>query len=243
MRWRTDAGLGSRRDGRPTCYIYRDRRPPTPRHDNLLPPLSQAYGSVVHAEVALDWALGRAGLDRLPSTPDELASFLRTHLHAIVSTDLGSFIAAALIDELLLLAMPPPAPVVNVAPPISQLRLRRADSIMLVRVEPADEARDLDLAAYTDQVLRVRHPLPACERMRTMRPVLVIVGPTVCRPDVDSLVCAAREVACEVVVMGAFVSRAAFQDTLRRAIARATSRRESMDPQYLRETTPQMRRT
>jgi hypothetical protein len=242
----------------------------TPRYDDLLSPLSHAYGSAVRAEVALDWALGRAGLDALPSAPSDLASFLRTHLHAIAETDLGGFIAAALMDELLALVespeteesrsrpeghlsarsataatarLPPPAPVAT-PQPISQLRLRRAASIMLVRVDPADEAGDLDLNAYTDCVLRVKHPLPACERVRTMRPLVVIVGPAVSQLDVDALVLAAREADCEVVRMGAFVSRAALQDALRRAVARATARRESTDRrQDMLESTSQTRRT
>ncbi len=94
---------------------------------------------------------------------------------------------------------------------------------MLVRVDPADEAQDLGLSASTDTVLRVRHPLPACERVRTMRPLVVVVGPTVARLDIDALVHAAREAEAEVVEMGRFVSRAALQDALRRAVARAKS--------------------
>ena len=224
-------------------------------HDTLLlSVLTTAYGSAPLARVAVDGALADAGLADLPSSRHELASFVGTDLRAITEADLGSVIADALTVELLALVDGPerqePAPssvrrplghvsvrstmraiprqpqsASEVEQPISQLRRRKAASIMLVRVDHADEAMGLDWNAFADCVLKVRHPLPACERMRVMRPPVVIVGSTVGGRDVERLIHAAREIGCDLLELGAFVARAALHEALRRAVARASSRR------------------
>lgn len=230
-----------------------------PEHDPLLLSLlARSYGSSVRARVALDEALARAGLDRLPSSPGELASFLRIHLHGVVEADLGGFIADATTEELLSLvddsehqppatsaaprslaqvsvrstirAIPKQQPsAAEVEPPVSQLRRRKAASVMLVRVDPAEEAQRFDPSEFADSVLRVVHPLPACERMRIMRPFVIIVGSAVFDRDVELLTKAAREIGCEVVELGAFVSHATFHEALHRAVARASSRRPATE--------------
>ena len=186
--------------------------PPGP-DSSLLSVLTTAYGSAPLARIAVEAALAEAGLADLPSSPHELASFVDTHLRAITEADLGSVIADALRAELL------------ARQPISQLRLRKATSIMLVVVDDAEQSRGIDWTDFADRVLTVRQPLPACERMRVTRPLVVVVGPTVARRDVELLSDAAREIGAEVVAPGAFVGRAALRDAVCVAVARASSRR------------------
>ncbi len=156
--------------------------------DQVLSTLAAAYGSADRARVALDASLGRAALDAVPSAPGELASFLRTDLHAIIAADVGPIIADAVRQELLSLvgyadhqearrpleqpalrptvrAMPQQRPpTLEADPPAVQPPPRDGVSVMLVRVESAEETERLDLGDLAERVLRVRHPLPACER-------------------------------------------------------------------------------
>ena len=106
--------------------------------------------------------------------------------------------------------------------PISEAR-RKTPCIMLVCVDPADEkAAGLDLSGFSVSVLRVRAPLPACERMRVTRPAVVIIGPTVSERDVEALTRVAREIGCRAIELGVYVAPAALHEALRRALARAT---------------------
>ena len=189
-----------------------------PGHDSsLLSVLATAYGSAPLARIAVQAALADAGLADLPSSPHELASFVDTHLRAITEADLGSIIADALRAELL------------ARQPITQLRLRKATSIMLVVVDDAEQAMTIDWTELAHRVLRVRQPIPACERMRITRPLVVVVGPTVARRDVDQLRDAARETGSEVVELRPFAGREALRDAVCRAVARASSRRADRD--------------
>jgi hypothetical protein len=185
-----------------------------PGHDSsLLSVLTTAYGSAPLARIAVEAALADAGLADLPSSPHELASFVDTHLRAITEADLGGVIADALRAELL------------ARQPITQLRLRKATSIMLVVVDDAEQAVTIDWTELAHRVLRVRQPIPACERMRIMRPRVVVVGPTVAGRDVEQLRDTAREIGCEVVELRPFVGRDALRDAVCRAVDRASSRR------------------
>lgn len=58
---------------------------------------------------------------------------------------------------------------------------------MLVRVEPWEEGLLL-LRELPVRVLRVRHPIPACERMRLTRPAVVIAGARVRPSDFELLI-------------------------------------------------------
>ncbi len=75
------------------------------------------------------------------------------------------------------------------------------DVVMLVRVEPWEESmlllRDLDV-----QVVRVRHPLPACERMKVTKPSVVIVGAGVRTKDFELIVDEAYELRAAVLQVG-----------------------------------------
>jgi hypothetical protein len=96
--------------------------------------------------------------------------------------------------------------------------------IMLVRM--GDEL-DLGLEGLAVDVLRVKHPLPACERMRITRPLVVVVGSGIPEKDLERLALVARETGCEILECDAFVSHAAVKSALRRAVARAIARRTS----------------
>jgi hypothetical protein len=53
---------------------------------------------------------------------------------------------------------------------------------MLVRVAPETEAL-LDGASLGLIVLRTRHPIPACQRARIMRPIVIVLGPDIRQAD------------------------------------------------------------
>lgn len=106
--------------------------------------------------------------------------------------------------------------------PISGLRLKASACILLVRVPADDEAACVAaLDDMTARVLRVRHPLPACERVRVVRPAVVVIGRGVRDDDARLLIDAAREAGAEVVELGAFVAPRALREALRRAVGRA----------------------
>lgn len=69
---------------------------------------------------------------------------------------------------------------------------------MLVRIEPAEEQGGLDLESLGILVYRVRHPLPACVRMRVLRPEVVLVGKSVTSPDLGQLLFEAHEITAAV---------------------------------------------
>jgi hypothetical protein len=82
----------------------------------------------------------------------------------------------------------------------SYVRLQ-PDVVMLVRVEAWEEQMLLlrDVAA---EVVRVRHPLPACDRMRVTKPAVVIVGASVRPVDFQRLVDEAYELRAAVLQVG-----------------------------------------
>jgi hypothetical protein len=89
---------------------------------------------------------------------------------------------------------------------------------MLVRVDPAAEPKDLGVEEAGGRVLRVRHPLPACQRMQVMRPLVVIVGESVRAQDTELLIEQARAIGAAIVQLGPLVPRAAVGPWTRQAI-------------------------
>ena len=77
----------------------------------------------------------------------------------------------------------------------------RPDVVMLVRIEPWEESMLL-LRELNTQVVRVRHPLPACERMRVQKPAVIIVGASVQPRDFELLVDEAYELRAAVLQVG-----------------------------------------
>ncbi len=94
--------------------------------------------------------------------------------------------------------------------------------VMLVRVEAEDEPRELRSAAARVKALRVREPVPACERIRILRPHLVVVGRTVGSWAYAELAWAARQVGAEIVDLRHVAPGGAggtwFADALARAV-------------------------
>jgi hypothetical protein len=109
--------------------------------------------------------------------------------------------------------------------PISGVRLKASTCILFVRVLPDEESACMaSLADGTARALRVRHPLPACERIRVVRPQVVVIG-RMRDEDAGLLWDVAREVGCEVVELRLLVAPSVQREALRRAVARATRAR------------------
>jgi hypothetical protein len=115
----------------------------------------------------------------------------------------------------------------------SVVRLRALPRVMLVRLEPGEEPSELGLVRLPVSVLRVRHPLPACERMRVMRPQVVIVGPSVVDRDLALLMHAAGETDAAILHLGSLVDRETLADWLLRAIELVTASRAERDEETL----------
>jgi hypothetical protein len=96
--------------------------------------------------------------------------------------------------------------------------------VLLVRVDPSDESECLGLDGLSLVVLRVRHALPALERMRIVRPRVVVIGHGVSSGDVERLTDMAQETGSRVIQMGAFVKPAALREALSRVVGQASAR-------------------
>ncbi len=70
---------------------------------------------------------------------------------------------------------------------------------MLVRIEPGHEPPGLDLHELPVLVYRVRHPLPACVRMRVLRPEVLLVGPSVPPRDLALMIDEANDLEAAIV--------------------------------------------
>jgi hypothetical protein len=77
----------------------------------------------------------------------------------------------------------------------------KQEVVMLVRVELWEES-PLLLRELPVRVLRVRHPIPACERMRLTRPAVVIAGASVRTLDFERLVDEAYDLHAAVLQVG-----------------------------------------
>jgi hypothetical protein len=212
---------------------------------DVLTALTYAYGSPARAQAAFERALNRAGLDAAPTAPDELAAFLRAHVRAIAEMDLGEMVAAVLMQHLVEVNGPEPeAPSSSRPRPLARLRGGSPTSgqepelprIMLVRVDPIQGEALLGLSTLAVAVIRVKHPLPARERMRILRPTVVVVGPTVLDRDVEMLAETARRTGSEVIEMGAFIGPAAVHRAIRSAMARAGSALADTEPPKTRRS-------
>jgi hypothetical protein len=101
---------------------------------------------------------------------------------------------------------------------ISYVRIR--PRIMLIRIEPTSAPlSDWGLAELDAEVLHVKHPLPACERMRITRPAVVIVGEDVRPVDLAFIKRAARETGARVVQVGPLLVRTSMRNWIRTALA------------------------
>jgi hypothetical protein len=107
----------------------------------------------------------------------------------------------------------------------SLLALSALPFIMLVQIECGEEPWELGLAELPVRVLRVRYPLPASVRIRVMRPLAVIIGPTVVERDLPFLFRAADATHAATLQLGRVLARAALGWWLRAAITAVEARR------------------
>jgi hypothetical protein len=89
---------------------------------------------------------------------------------------------------------------------------------MLVRIEREAEPPEWGLDDLDVEVLRVRHPLPACQRMEVTRPVIVVLGEEVRPIDVAFVKRTAREIGARVVQLSALLARDSFGKWLRATV-------------------------
>jgi hypothetical protein len=93
---------------------------------------------------------------------------------------------------------------------------------MLIRIERQDpQISSWGLEEMDAEVLLVKHPLPACERMRVTRPAIVIIGEDVRPVDVAFIKRAARETGARVVQLGPLLVRDSLRNWIRTALAEA----------------------
>jgi hypothetical protein len=103
---------------------------------------------------------------------------------------------------------------------ISFVRIR--PRILLVRIErEAVRASDWGLDSLDAELLHVKHPLPACERIRVTRPAVVIVGEDVRPVDLAFIKRAAREAGSRVIQIGPLLVRHSLRNWIRAALDEA----------------------
>lgn len=98
---------------------------------------------------------------------------------------------------------------------------------MLVGIEPGTEPVELgieDLAGAL-RVDRVRHPLPACQRIRILRPHVIVVSDRLRAWSMRALEQAAGEVGASILQLGPLVCRELLGEWLRGALQAALARR------------------
>jgi len=109
-------------------------------------------------------------------------------------------------------------------PRISFVSVRRP-SVMLVRIEPGHEPSELGLDDLPVRVLRVRHPLPACVRMRILRPEAILVGPSVQPRDLSLLMDVAYDTQAALMPLSHMVGQCALRPWLLRMLDVVQERR------------------
>jgi hypothetical protein len=107
--------------------------------------------------------------------------------------------------------------------------IRMKPLVMLVRIEPGEEPKELALDELGADVVRVRHPLPACARLRVVRPMVVIVNAEIRAQDVAFVRRAASEIGARVLQLGPIVARDQLRDWLRDAIDEVSRERASAE--------------
>jgi hypothetical protein len=101
---------------------------------------------------------------------------------------------------------------------------RPVRSILLVRVDPSTEPDAIVRGAGDAPVLRVHQILPACTRIRAVRPAAVIVGSEVPTRDLGLLASAAEEVGADFLHLGAPIGTETLCAWVEAALARPSPR-------------------
>jgi hypothetical protein len=111
---------------------------------------------------------------------------------------------------------------------LSQLRIRPS-YVALVHVDSGEEPAELTSGEFPVRLLRMRHALPACERIRALRPYLVIVGSRVRSWALPHLQIAAHEAGAELLELGPLVDAARVRSWIMSALTAAGARRAAAD--------------
>jgi hypothetical protein len=101
--------------------------------------------------------------------------------------------------------------------------------VMLVRIERGAVPCELGLDELGVDVVHVRHPLPACERMRVLRPAVVIVHAEVRAHDAAYLKRAASEIGAKTLQLGSLLALRGLRDWVSDAIEEVSRRRSQDD--------------
>ena len=94
---------------------------------------------------------------------------------------------------------------------------------MLIAIDREREPEDLSLDKLPVRVVRVRHPLPACVRIRALRPHIVIVGASVVPAFLPELAQAVSDVGA-IVIDAVMPGKDGLRLTFVRAIQAAMTR-------------------
>ncbi len=106
---------------------------------------------------------------------------------------------------------------------------RSLPGVLLVRIAEGEEPPELKLHELPVRVLRTRHPLPACVRIRVVHPHVVVVGRSVMPGFLPELLRAARAVKAELIDLSV-AGRHELHDLLVGGIRSATARRKHSVP-------------
>ena len=101
---------------------------------------------------------------------------------------------------------------------------RSVPCVLLVRIEEGEDPPELRLREQPLLVLRVRHPLPACVRIRVVHPHVVVVGRSVMPGFLPELFRAARAVKAELLDLSV-TGRHELHDSLIAGIRASLARR------------------
>jgi hypothetical protein len=105
----------------------------------------------------------------------------------------------------------------------------RRPGILLIRMAPGEEPPELEIERRFVRVLRTRHPIPACTRVRVTRPLVVVVAESV-HESIATLVCECARVGAAFVHLGPLVDRAALGTWLSNAVQMGLARRAQSVP-------------
>jgi hypothetical protein len=109
-------------------------------------------------------------------------------------------------------------------PQQSGVRLSAPHCILTVGVDDPSVQAAIERVGL--RVLRVRHPLPACQRILVMRPIVVVVGP-MRAVDVEDVAARAAEVNARVIEV-AVISEQRLTAVLQRVINAAVVERSAL---------------
>ena len=115
---------------------------------------------------------------------------------------------------------PPPETVDDRSSPRGSGVWLKGPRVMLVRIEHAAELPELDQEGRRLRVVRVRHPVPACQRRAVLLPRVVIVGESVREWDFALVQAQARKIGAAILRLGPLVSREAIPGWLRQVLER-----------------------